>query len=755
MNNFFFTGMLPGWSILLIALGLGALLIYQFVNLKKHVTLYRRCVLIFLRGLVYAVLIFFLFGPGLVEEQATRLRRPLTLMLDTSKSMSLPEDPDQTSGDGRRGKTRIDLVKEKLLKGEDPLIRRLAQDYDLRTYQFGTSLETIGPDSIAHLTAHGKGTRLFEALRTVQRDAGSRGAVILFSDGIANGEKKSIDEPASFPLPLFTVAVGETKGFKDLRIADLKVPQFAFRGREVKLEFTVQAFGLKGNTVPIYFNRRRNLISTRSITIGSDPFDQRITLTYTPKELGPHSFILSLPLQAGEQITQNNQRAFKIDVQRDKIRVLSLSGTPSWNYRFLRIALKQDPFVDLVSFVFLRAPTDSVDVPENQLSLIPFPIDEVFLEELQNFDLLLFDNFSYRSYFKSLYLEKIRDFVRDGGGLAMLGGANSFDSGGYSKSPLREVLPVELEGKGRYQTGVHLQGVLTTLGKVHPITRLLPDARANDNAWKKLPSLRSLNKVFHVRGETLLIAAPKGTKKGSPLLAVGRFGKGRTLAFLSDDLWRWNFTAVGKKESPQNHLKLIRQAVRWLVQEPSYEQVKIRSIDGSREPGQKIDFKIQVLKDDFSPTPNAELRLWVIDPEGEKIPVKASLETIAGKYSATFTPTKEGAYRLQAEAHLGGKLLGKDRKTFSVAIPYGETEDGRPRPDLLQRIAKISGGDFIPISRWNEQTLERLRAKLESLNPSEIIERRQIPLWNSLWVFIPILLLLGSEWWLRRKWGLV
>ena len=98
------------------------------------------------------------------------------------------------------------------------------------------------------------------------------------------------------------------------------------------------------------------------------------------------------------------------------------------------MALKQDPFIDLVSFVFLRTPTDVVDVPDSQLSLIPFPIDVIFLEELKNFDVVFLDDFSYRSYFNIQYLERVRDFVRDGGGLAMMGGIRSFDSGGYADS---------------------------------------------------------------------------------------------------------------------------------------------------------------------------------------------------------------------------------------------------------------------------------------------------------------------------------
>lgn len=300
-----------------------------------------------------------------------------------------------------------------------------------------------------------------------------------------------------------------------------------------------------------------------------------------------------------------------------------------------------------------------------------------------------------------------------------------------------------------------LRPTLTAAGKTHPITRLLPDPKANDEVWKRMPPVTSINQALRGNGETLLLAAADGVTVGSPLLTVGRFGKGRTLALMSDDFWRWNFVAVGEKESPQHHLKLVRQTVRWLAQESSFEQVQIQPIGASRGPGEKMDFRVRVLNDDFTPTAHATLRLRVIGPEGEQIAIEATPEAREGEYSAEFVPAKEGPYRLEAEAHLAGRLIGRDTKSFLVAFPYEETEDGRPRPELLKQVAEMSHGEFIPISEWNEKSLERITAKLQSRAPSEIVERRQIQLWSSLWTFVLLLSLLGSEWWLRRKWGLI
>src|SRR5439155_17396536 len=458
--------------------------------------------------------------------------------------------------------------------------------------------------------------RLLELVQTAARDGGAQSGIVVFSDGITNGERKSLDGAPPLPVPVFTVGVGENEGFTDVRIAKFGAPEFAFRGREFKIDLTVQAFGMKGRSVPLFFNRGKNLITTRTIAIDADPFEQKVTLSFTPKELGTHAFSVSIPAQPNEQITQNNQKEFKVDVRRDKIRVLTLSGSPAWNYRFLRMAMKQDPLIELVSFVFLRTPTDTVDVPENQLSLIPFPIDDIFLEELKHFDVVVFDDFSRRAYFNPVYLERVRDFVRNGGGLAMLGGSRSFDNGGYADSALREVLPVELDGKGNYQSRGDLHAALTAAGKAHPVTRLLPDPKSNEETWNKLPALTGMNQVRSVRGETLLTASGAGAQSGAPLLAIGRFGKGRTLALMTDDAWRWNFIAVGNKETPQNHLKLVRQAVRWLAQEPSFEQVQLHPI-ASAQPGEKIAIKLKVLKDDFTPTRQASVQLSVINPEGD------------------------------------------------------------------------------------------------------------------------------------------
>jgi uncharacterized membrane protein len=753
MKDLYLIGSVPWWVIGLGALAVVALLVLQFVQLRQRLALGQSLFLVALRACVYAVLLFFLFGPALIETRQTQLRRPLTILVDSSQSMNFPNGAKPAAGE-KPAESRLDSVKSKLTAGQQPLIEKLNRDYDLRLFRFGAGMEPIAPAALAGLAAQDHGTRLIETLQAIAKDADQRSGIVVFSDGISNGERQTLEGLPPFPVPVFTVGLGEADGFADLRIAEVKAPEFAFRGREFKLDLTVRASGLKGKTVPLYFNRGRNLIISRSVNIDADTFEQKITLSFTPKELGTHSFSLTLPAQPGEQISQNNHKEFKIDVQRDKLRVLTLSGAPAWNYRFLRMALKQDPLIDLVSFVFLRTPTDTVDVPDSRLSLIPFPIDDLFLDELKNFDVVVLDDFSHRSYFNPIYLERVRDFVRDGGGLAMFGGVRGFDSGGYGESALKEALPVELDGKGTYQNGSSLRPALTAAGKAHPVTRLLADPRSNEETWAKMPPLTGYNQVRSARGETLVTASGEGAGGALPLLTVGRFGKGRTLALMSDEAWRWNFIAAGNRDTPQNHLKLVRQSVRWLAHEPSFEQVQIRPIPLSK-PGEKTGIKLRVLNDDFTPARQASVQLRVFGPDGEPAIISATAAGEEGEFVGEYTPVKEGAYRVEAEATAAGKTLGKDRAGFSVAYSFSENDDGRPRVDLLKQIAETSQGEYFSIADWSEKSLEVIAARLEKHAPSSIIEQRQTKLWSTLWPFVMVLMFLSVEWWMRRKWGMI
>src|SRR6185312_6137588 len=154
-------------------------------------------------------------------------------------------------------------------------------------------------------------------------------------------------------------------------------------------------------------------------------------------QTGQFVYTVSVPVLPGEAVTANNSRSFVLKVIRDRMRVLLVVGRPSWDERFLRGLLKQDPNVDLVSFFILRSSTSQTKANENELSLIPFPVREIF-------DVVIFQNFAHkdRAYANQVdsFLPDIRDYVLEGGAFAMIGGENSFGDGHYNDTELADIL---------------------------------------------------------------------------------------------------------------------------------------------------------------------------------------------------------------------------------------------------------------------------------------------------------------------------
>ena len=111
---------------------------------------------------------------------------------------------------------------------------------------------------------------------------------------------------------------------------------------------------------------------------------------------GPTVVELSASPLPGEVSTINNRAVVEINGVRDRLRVLLISGEPHPGERTWRRLLKADPSVDLVHFTILRPPEKDDLTPLNELALIAFPVRELFLDKINEFDLIILDRFQNR-----------------------------------------------------------------------------------------------------------------------------------------------------------------------------------------------------------------------------------------------------------------------------------------------------------------------------------------------------------------------
>ena len=510
-------------------------------------------------------------------------------------------------------------------------LAHLAERFQLEVMGFAGELTPLDLGGLAQAAApNGSHTDLLGALKGAAQGSGgvsrALAGVLLISDGADNVQlARGVGAPEKAQLealgaPVNTLSVGRP-GLKDLAVAALQVDDFAFVRNPLSLEVTLHHQGFGPQPVPVTLTRAGRVITSQTVNLDSSG-STKLHLTFTPDQTGEFVYSVSVPVLPDEAVVDNNQRAFVLKVIRDRVRVLLVCGHPSWDERFLRGLLRQDPNVDLVSFFILRDASDQLHASQDELSLIPFPTEEIFRTQLHSFDLVILQNFAYRPFSSSLkidsYFPDIKQYVEGGGALLMIGGENSFGEGQYDQTELAEVLPVA--GAGLPGTDDSFKPQLTAEGRRHPVTQLAESGELSARLWGELPPISGLNLVRAKPGTRVLLAHPLLSVAGenAPVLAVAEEGRGRSMALMTDSSWRWSFEAAGAGLGNRHYERFYTNAVRWLVRDPDLTPVKLSVAERTVEPGQAAVFDVRARQTDYGPAAGAQVTLTVFNAETEK-----------------------------------------------------------------------------------------------------------------------------------------
>jgi len=475
-----------------------------------------------LRLAVSALLLSALANPRLVLENRTALPDIALVMVDRTASQAIGERPAQTEAALAEVKTRLGRL---------------------------TNLE-VRVEEVANTPGLDDGTRLFAAVERVLAELPRRrlAGVITITDGRVHDVPADLGR--SLGAPLHVLLTGRP-GEKDRRMVLGRNPGFGLVGKGATVAFRVEDPGVTGNA-PVLVRLDGQPFMEIQV-----PLNRDASLEVPLRHGGPNVVELEVGPGSGELSLLNNRAALAINGVRDRLKVLLISGEPHAGERTWRNLLKADPAVDLVHFTILRPPEKDDRTPIRELSLITFPVRELFEEKLGDFDLVIFDRYRRRGVLAPSYYNNLVRYVRGGGALLMAVGPEFAEPGSLAQSPLAEVLPGRPTGAVTSET---ILPRLTAAGRRHPVTAGLPGSRPGDSPWG--PWLRRID-VDSVRGNALL---DDGT--GQPLLLLDRVGEGRVAMLLSDTIWLW---ARGW-EGGGPHGELLRRLAHWLMQEPELEE---------------------------------------------------------------------------------------------------------------------------------------------------------------------------------------
>jgi uncharacterized membrane protein len=745
---------LPLWS--LVALGIATLsgVVLAVLSVKKEPSARRRWTLWVLRALAGICALFFLLEPGLRRLQVARMKSRIAVLVDRSASMGFPVES--------KGQTRSAATAD-ALDTLAPEMDALRDRYAFELYGFDPELSPVTPQSVRNQPPRGGRTDLLAALRAAATGQGGSTArklsgILLFSDGADNSELAAGLSPRTrsaleeLNVPISTFAVGRS-GLKDLAIETVKVDEFAFVRNSITAEVEVHGRGFKGQTTQVVLRREGQTVASRSVKFEKDDDVQTLSFTFTPDQTGRFVYTVAVPVFPDEAVAENNTRSFALKVIRDRVRVLLVAGRPTWDERFLRGLLRQDPNVELISFYILRNQADNTGATndERELSLIPFPMQEIFKDKLDTFDVVIFQNFGYSEPGLSIagYEKGIAEYVKNGGALLMLGGDRSFAEAPGRFGDLANVLPVEPAMPADVQP---FKARVTPEGLRHPVTALGGPSQSSESAWAALPPIPGANLCRVKPGASVLLEHPFATVDGrsAPLLALWDYGRGRAMSLMTDGSWYWAFVAHAEGAPSHSYERFWSNALRWLVRDPDLTTLQVVADPPSVEPGKPVAVVITARMPDYTPAADAVVKVDLVSADdGHVVASKSGTTSADGVARIEFAPPAPGPYRLVGRASKGDRSLGEGQDAVAVRAVGTELADAHVGTELLKDIAKASGGKAF--------TATPALSEVPLLEPPlvEVGRAKDQPVWDRWYWLAGMVCIIGLEWLLRRRFGYI
>jgi len=646
-----------------------------------------------------------LLGPVLIHEQREPTQATLAVIVDRSQSQKLGLRTQQSD-------EALALLQAELAK---------YPQFDVRL------IEVTGEMRDAHET------RLFAPLQQALADIqpARQGGVILISDGQVHDIPASLAE-LGISAPINALITGSPDEY-DRQIRITAAPRFGLVGGQVQISYLVDEAGRNATPEPVIVTLSLNgrEVERQTVRVG-----EQAQFTFELPLAGNNIIELSVPELEGELTTINNHVAVVIDGVRENLKTLLVSGEPHNGLRIWRDLLKSDTGVDLIHFTILRPPEKFDNTPTDELALISFPTTELFVDKIDEFDLIILDRYQHYDILPLIYYDYIAEYVRKGGALLLATGPEYADpTVSLALTPLNSVLPAAPTG------GVLEQPFLPRLtftGRHHPVSRDLEGAQNDPPTWGRW--LRQID-VGRIDQDVRVLLSGIDDK---PLMLLGHKGQGRVGMLLSDQGWLWarGFEGGGP------YANLYRRMAYWLLKQPELEEEALRA----RVEGSHIYIERQTMMaiddDDWD---YDLLRAKIITPSGAEKEQELTWDATS-LLRGDFMSDEIGLFRIE----------NGDKTTFALigSLDAPEFAEVISTTAKLEPLISSSGGNIMRLSQGGEAavTLPPIqivaeggrkadnRLILNESRDSRLLRVETVPLYSAFLALFVTLLLLGATW---------
>lgn len=692
--------------------------VWTYRSTVPEISARRRAVLVTLRSLALALLLFLLFEPVLNLKGSDVLPPRLAVLLDDSRSL-LVED----AGQARSAQMR-DFVSSSVYD-------KLEGDGERAEYLFSGKLFPMKDVTADSLRFNGAETDISAALEAAWKDNARKNlaGVVLVTDGVFTTGKNPLYAAQSLGVPVHVVAVGDSAEKKDLILGRVLTNTIAYVESSIPVDVSLRSAGFEGGSARVSMLEGNRSLGSVQVALRPGTHEYPVSFSYTPSGEGVKKLTFRVDPLPGELTNKNNSRTTFIKVLKSRMKVVLLASAPSPDVSLVQRELRKDNNIETALFVqkasgawYDKRPTQEDLNTADCIILIGLPSggeDAAVLRQAAD-----------AAEKKGVPLMHIPSRTTD---FAVL------------RQVLETLLPYDIVQPRKDEAEVFFEP--SQAAQNNPVmTTGIPG-----EVWGKLPPLFKTETSFKARAgaQVLGTLSLNNISFNEPLLLQRRLNRGKVLAWTAYGLWRWQLShdVLGGRVPEM----LFSNSIRWLTTRDDDKRVRIRPAKEFFDSGEEIEFMAQVYNESYEPVDNAVVNVSVRREGEERELVLTGLGS--GRYAGTLDLGREGDYEYAGTALLDGKELGKDNGRFSVGELNIEFQDTRMNNALLRQIAASTGGRYVTISDASGLPAAIQKHELYAATEQTVVS--DIQLWNLIWLLSAAVLLFAIEWYLRKQSGLI
>jgi len=685
---------------------------YTFYNYKltiPQIFKAKKFILIAIRIIALLIILILIFEPKLSLNFIKSVEPNNYIFLDNSTSIA-----------------EKDSVKKRQLLSTvlNDLINKVNGKKEIFT--FSNSVMRINPDSTSGINFSGSRTNFENIFKYFNINRISPSTISIISDGNINDGSIPYDKAEKLAIPIFTVGIGDTVLFNDIKISDISYNKYIYANEPTTIKATVLTKGLLNKTNRISLFENGKFIKSKYFSVNASGINV-IDFEYNPKSSGQKKLVFKTDNFKNEKNIANNVKAVYVNVLKSKLNIL-LIGNPSTDYSFIKQSLKKDSKIKI---------NEIIQISDNNilnLDKINSYIDSSNILFLIGFPIAQTPNNLTDKVFSAINKDEKPFF--------------------FILSPQMDLNRLKrIKSKLPFSYSVISSQIsLAQPSIVNNETGLLKiNDKFDKSLWNSLPPIAISKTDFRVKPEAKLLSQISINNQilPYPLIVANNIGNSNSIAILGFDIWRWKLQANKFNESIFD--SFILNSVKWLN---NFKHNKLFTLKTSQKVffvGDKINLSAQLYDQTFSPINNADIVATVKTGEG----IHHFNLSLSGNgiYSGKLNQLPVGNYEVSAEAKVGNKIIGKSKVKIRIENSNLESSVTVMNKNLLLLLSKLSGGKYFNISQF--ENVSKAINNFNSINNKEITVTKTYDLLSFEWILFLIIFLFGLEWFLRKRSGLL